>query len=127
MKRTSTKRRTHLSPTMEADHSGARTRFAHVVRALSHHLDVTVGEGMGFGSGTLKVNGKIFAMVSSRGEFVVKLPKLRADELLASGKGKRFEPMPGRLMKEWVVLSKDSHDWVELAKEAREFVKRGRL
>ena len=64
-------------------------------------------------------------MPSSKGEFVVKLPKTRIDELLASGMGKRFEPRPGRVMREWLVTADEGVDWIELANEACEFVKRG--
>lgn len=39
------------------------------------------------------------------------------NELVASGKGMLFEPRPGRLMKEWVVLPEEGANWVELAKE----------
>jgi len=37
------------------------------------------------------------------GRFVVKVPKKQADELV-TGKGKRFDPGHGGLMKEWVVV-----------------------
>jgi hypothetical protein len=79
-------------------------RFAPVVSAFAGIRTVSRGKGKGFGSGALKVNGKIFAMMSSKGEFVVKLPKERVDELLRSGQGERFDPGHGRLMKEWVVV-----------------------
>ena len=65
----------------------------------------------------LKVNGKIFAMMSSKGKFVLKLSKKRVDELVSSGKGERFDPGHGRVMKEWVVVGDEKADWVELAKE----------
>jgi len=61
----------------------------------------------------------------TKGEFVLKLPKNRIDELLTSGVGKRFEPRPGRVMKEWLVPADEGVDWIELAKEACDFVKRG--
>lgn len=54
-----------------------------------------------FGAGTLKYKGKIFAMVTSTGHFVVKLPRDRVQELTAAGKGTPFDPGHGRLMKEW--------------------------
>lgn len=72
----------------------------------------------------LKVNGKIFAMFG-RGEFVTKLPKERVDQLVSDGKGRRFDPGHGRLMKEWVVVGAGKANWVELAKEAYDFVKQG--
>jgi hypothetical protein len=101
-------------------------KFACVVEALRRDPGVTIGDKRGFGSGALKVNGKIFAMTSSKGEFVVKLPKNRVDELVTRGDGQGFEPRPGRVMKEWLVLTDESTDWIELANEARDFVKRGR-
>lgn len=86
-----------------------------------------MGDGKGFGSGAMKVKGKIFAMISSKNEFVVKLPRDRVNELVASAVGKRFEPRPGKLMKEWLVLPGEGAEWVEFAKEACGFVKASKL
>lgn len=38
----------------------------------------------------------MFAMVSSNGNFVVKLPKQRVEQLEGSGAGRRFDPGHGR-------------------------------
>jgi hypothetical protein len=57
--------------------------------------DVTRETRNGFGSGALKVRDKIFAMMTPAGSFVVKLPKVRVDDLVADGVGARFEPGPG--------------------------------
>lgn len=105
--------------------STAERKFSQVVEALSRLRGIAVGGGKGFGAGTLKVKGKIFAMMSSKGEFVVKLSKERVDELVASGKGERFDPGHGRVMKEWVVIGTSARNWVELARDACGFVKRG--
>jgi hypothetical protein len=70
------------------------------------------------------VNGKIFAMLT-RGTFVVKLPKERVDDLVEAGKGKRFDPGQGRLMKEWIAVEAGALPWVALAKEAHSYVRRG--
>ena len=80
--------------------------------------------GRGFGSDALKARGKIFAMLSSEGRLVVKLPGERVDALVASGEGERFDPRrDGRLMKEWLALAPTSRlDWLSLAREARAFV-----
>jgi hypothetical protein len=57
---------------------------------------VTLGSGKkGFGSSALPVNTKIFAMLSFERKFVVKLPKKRVNELVASGSGERFDPGHG--------------------------------
>jgi TfoX/Sxy family transcriptional regulator of competence genes len=95
-------------------------RFAPVVRAFASVRDARAGKL--FSSYGLTVNGKIFAMCG-RGQFVVKLPKERVDALVSAGRGKRFDPGHGRLMKEWVAFKSGESEWVELAREAYEFVK----
>ena len=97
-------------------------RFAPVVAAFKKERDVTYG-GKGFGSSGLKVSGKLFAMMSSKGKFVAKLPKARVTELVEQGKGEYFDPGHGRLMKEWVALDALPMSWVALAKEALRFVR----
>lgn len=97
-------------------------RYEHLVESFLGRTGVTYG-GQGFGSSALKVSGKIFAMLSSRGEFVVKLSRNRVDELIASDDGVRFDPGHGRVMKEWLALrSGSTQDWMALAEEALEFV-----
>ena len=96
--------------------------FNRVIRAFARDRRVTVGDGKGFGSGGLKVDGKLFALMSSRGQFVAKLPKERVSELVADGRGEAFDPGHGRLMREWIALHGAGGDWVALAREARRFV-----
>ncbi len=99
-------------------------RYDELVAILVRRPDVEQ-KGKGFGSSALKVGGKMFATLSSRGRLVVKLPRERVESLLATGDGRRFEPGPGRVMKEWLELSPESRqDWVMLAEEARSFVGR---
>lgn len=95
-----------------------------VLAALEH--DATIGRGKGFGSEALKVGGRIFAM-QVKGDLVVKLPKERVDDLIATGEGTRFDPGHGRLMIEWVAVPpSDAEQWVRLAEEARAYVSSGR-
>lgn len=97
-------------------------RYAELVKGFLGQHGVTQ-EGKGFGSSALKVGGSIFALLSSGGLFVVKLPRRRVNELVASGDGDRFDPGHGRLMKEWLALRPSSSlDWGLLAREAMEFV-----
>lgn len=96
--------------------------YQKVIRAFSRDPRVAVGEGKGFGSGGLKVDGKLFALMSSRGQFVVKLPKQRVGELVAQAKGELFDPGHGRLMREWVAMHGHEAEWPALAREARKFV-----
>jgi hypothetical protein len=61
-------------------------------------------------------------MISSKGEFVVKLSEERVNELVAAGKGSRFDPGHGRAMKEWLAVAADHTLWIPLAKEARKLL-----
>ena len=100
----------------------AERKFAKVIEVLTRDRAVTIGGGKGFGKGALKAEGKIFAMITSNNQFVVKLPKHRVSALVESGTGQRFEPRPGKPMKEWLVVTGQNRDWPQLAKEACEFV-----
>jgi hypothetical protein len=86
-------------------------------------VDPEVTEGTGFGSAPgLRIKGKIFAMLV-KDQLVVKLPKDRVAELVATGAGAQFDPGHGRLMKEWASVAPDSsEDWERLAGEALKFV-----
>jgi len=93
---------------MSASADSSRERYAAVVKALLREPGVTQSNKKGFGSTALWTNGKIFALLSSKGEFVVKLSRPRVDALVAAGEGKRFELGPSRVMKEWFVALTDS-------------------
>lgn len=96
-------------------------RYEQLARAFLERPGVT-REGKGFGSGSLKVKGRMFASLSKRGEFIVKLPRSRVDALAKSGDGVRFDPGHGRLMKEWLAVCLDSRlAWESLADEALKF------
>jgi hypothetical protein len=94
-----------------------------VVSAFADDQEVIPpGSAKGFGSAALKVDGKIFAMMSSKGNFVVKLSEKRVSALIATGSGTRFDPGHGRPMKEWLVVTTDPKLWVPLAREARKLL-----
>ncbi len=98
--------------------------FERVAAAFADDPRVTRGDGSGkgFGSTGLKVDGRLFALVSSRKQFVVKLPKARVAELVKDPKFEPFDPGHGRLMKEWVATAVVDARWTVLAREARRFV-----
>ena len=76
---------------------GQGDRFAEVMAALAEEPGVSFGKpGKAFGSSALKVNDKIFAMVSSAGQFVVELPKARSMDSTSTAAGVRFEASKGR-------------------------------
>ena len=108
-----------------SESSETQKHFVAVASAFASEPNVSLGSPgkKGFGSSALTVGGKIFAMVSSSGSFVVKLPKLRVMELEGIGVGQRFDPGHGRLMKEWLSLRPSSSEsWLPLAREAFLFV-----
>jgi hypothetical protein len=102
-------------------------RYARLVDTLTRsapdvaHPNAGSETSRGFGANALKVEGRIFAMLS-RDRLVVKLPRTRVDELVVAGRGERFDPGHGRLMKEWLHLFEgDGDDWEDLAREALAF------
>ncbi len=101
--------------------------FEEVVEALRDYPGVTIPSVTAplrkFGSSGLRIDNKIFAMISSKGQFVVKLPRERVKDLVASGIGEYFDPGHGRLMKEWLVVATGYDEkWLPLSREAMEFV-----
>jgi hypothetical protein len=101
-----------------------KVRYEQIVSAMLNNSAVTYGSGKkGFGSSALQVNGKIFAMLSNTGKFIVKLPRERVDSLVTARSGERFDPGHGRIMREWLQLEITSNeDWLALAAEAMNFV-----
>lgn len=73
--------------------------FASLVEALAGHDGAELADGRGFGSGTLQVRGRIFAMVSG-GRVILKLPAARVSELVSSGNGVAFDAGRGRPMRD---------------------------
>ena len=79
-----------------------------------------VTEGTMFGSKGLRTGKKFFA-VWWHEQLVVKLPPARLDELVAAHQGVPFEPLEGRRMNGWILLS-NSVDWPPVVEEARAYV-----
>ena len=102
--------------------------FARLVDALADEPGVVrpspAGAGLrGFGASAVRVNDRIFAMVS-HGRIVLKLPAGRVAELIGTGRGEPFDADKGRPMKEWVSLEPGSaQDWLGLSTEALSFVR----
>lgn len=94
-------------------------RLEAIAKVFRGKPGITIGKL--FASYGLKVDGKIFVMVV-KGKLVLKLPKARVDELVASKAGTHFEPGPGRVMKEWITMTAAKPDPVSLAREAHAFV-----
>jgi len=96
-------------------------QFDRLAAAFADRAGVTIGEGRGFGNGTLQAGGRIFAMRNAAG-LALKLPGVRVAALLASGGGLPFDAGKGRPMKEWVVAPPSTDAaWLALAEEALAF------
>ncbi|MBI3302714.1 MAG: TfoX/Sxy family protein [Deltaproteobacteria bacterium] len=94
--------------------------FESIINTLTSNPEITTSKM--FGSQGLKIGGKVLAMLV-KGKLVVKLPLQRVDELIASGKGTRFDPGHGRIMKEWVAIEPRTYeDWLKLVEEARDYL-----
>lgn len=118
------RRLTGSFPALPSAPASPKERFAQIVSQMEGREGVVLGAGKGrFGSGTLQVNGRIFAM-EVRGELVLKLPATRVAELVSQDAGRHFEARRDRPMREWLVVAVDYPGWQELAVEAREFVAR---
>jgi hypothetical protein len=104
-------------------------RYRKVVESFVADQDVEIGDqpdrpARGFGSNALRCRGRIFAVLSSREEFAVKLPRQRIDALVASGAGKRWDAGKSRPLKEWLAVSPGSEQlWLPLAREALTFAR----
>jgi hypothetical protein len=80
------------------------------------------GARRAFGATSLKIDGRIFAMLV-RDRLVVKLPAARVGELVSDGVGERFDPGHGRLQKEWLLVrGEDPSEWRALTAEAEDYV-----
>lgn len=105
-------------------------RFAALVAELAadparagavEHLRDPPSSRRKFGANALKAEGKIFAMLA-QGQLVLKLPRQRVADLVASGAGAHFDPGHGRVVKEWVCLVDRDLAWAPLAREAHDYV-----
>jgi len=75
-----------------------------------------------FGGTALEVKNKVFACFY-KGKLVLKLPRERVDDLVASGGAVHFDSGTGRPAKEWVAIDPSrGKEWLGLARDAQTFV-----
>ena len=81
-----------------------------------------IAEKKMFGTTALTSKGKVFAFLWKE-KLVLKLPKDRVSDIIASKKGAYFDPGHGRISKEWVTITPSTqNEWINLSKEAKAFV-----
>ena len=96
--------------------AAAEDAYARIVEDLDGEPGVATGRM--FRSVGLHHETRYFALLND-GRLVLKLPADRVAELVAAGEGDRFEPGPGRVMREWITLADAGVDgWPGLADEA---------
>jgi hypothetical protein len=101
----------------------AQARFDQLVDQLGNDDGTTGPRRKGFGSHSMFVGRKMFALLGSDGALVVKLPPVRVAELIATGVGAPWHPGTGSPLKEYVAVGFDQQrKWPALAKEARAFM-----
>lgn len=97
----------------------AQTLFDEISDAFLANANVTTAM---FGGTALKASNKVFACFY-KGKLVLKLPRGRVDELVASGGAVHFDSGTGRPAKEWVAIEASrGSEWLGLAGEAQKFV-----
>ena len=89
---------------------------------VDEYLASKAAGGTGFGSRALRIDGKIFAFVSSKRQLVVKLPPDRVDAIVAAKQGTQFDPGHGRKMKGWAAITA-AMAWERLVREACDYVR----
>jgi len=102
----------------------ARRRAHEVFDPIAEGYLTREGVDMGrmFSTEGLRVRGKVFACVTSRGELMLKLPAARIDGLVAAGTAERVV-MRERAMREWVAVDvAHATDWAPLVGEAFAFL-----
>ena len=111
-----------MDPTRGDVASGGRARLDALAAAFADQPGVTVGHGRrGFGSGTLMVDGRIFALVSDE-RLVLKLPAPRVAALISDGQGLPYTAGKTTPLREWVEVSGAADAWPDLGREALLFV-----
>jgi hypothetical protein len=100
----------------------AEKLFWELARELAAE-DARIVEGTIMNGRCLRLGKEFLALVDYKGSgLVVKLPKARVAELIASGVGQPFAPA-GRVFKEWLSVPKpDRRRWLGLLREGIAFV-----
>ncbi len=98
----------------------SKQRFAQLAEEMARGDLGVSAHRKGFGTRSMFVGRKMFAVLDKSGELVVKLPPVRVAALIASGVGRPWNPGAGTPLKEYVAISIEyESQWTALAREAR--------
>ena len=76
-----------------------------------------------FGFPAYKVNGKMAVRLHEDG-VLVKVGRAQAEKLISAGTAKKFEPLPDRPWRDWVLLTDNIEGHADLFKQAVDVVKK---
>lgn len=105
-----------------ADHPAGGPLFWRLIDHLQdEYADLT--EGTIMGGPCVRVAGEFLGLVDYKGSgLVVKLPRARVEQLVATGIGRPFAPA-GKVFREWIsVPVPDKDEWEGLLREGIKFV-----
>jgi hypothetical protein len=103
----------------------ARERFARLAKEMASGDGALSAHRKGFGTRSMFVGRKMFAVLDRTGELVVKLPPARAQELITAKIGRGWSPGAGSPLKEYIAISfAHQKEWPKLAREARAYLGR---
>ncbi|MCI4346972.1 MAG: hypothetical protein L3K07_09525 [Thermoplasmata archaeon] len=102
----------------------AAARFAKLASQLAEGSGQATALRQGFGTGSLFVGRKMFAVLDGSGALVLKLPPTRVLQVIADGTGSGWHPGAGAPLKEYVAIPlAEQKRWLALAKESREYMR----
>ncbi|HEV2317118.1 MAG TPA: hypothetical protein VGV89_06040 [Thermoplasmata archaeon] len=104
----------------EVDPDPAGSRFSQIARLVASGESADSAHRKGFGTRSMFVGKKMFAVLDSNGDLVVKLSPVRVQELIGTKIGHPWHPGNGVPLKEYVAVPFAHQDhWEVLAREAR--------
>ncbi len=99
----------------------ARKKFAAIAEALAKEDAKISGLRKGFGTRSMFLGRKMFAVLDKSGDLVVKLAPERVERLIASKVGRPWHPGTGVPLKEYLAVPRAKiRQWEALVREARD-------
>jgi hypothetical protein len=101
----------------------ALERFARLAKEMAEGDGAISAHRKGFGTRSMFVGRKMFAVLDRTGELVLKLPPERVQVLIAGKTGRGWSPGTGAPLREYIAIPfTQQKQWPELAREARAYM-----